>query len=226
MSDRPTDGLHHLRDAFMTGGWDAPADGCPDQGTLWDSAAGTLDPEADEAVLLHLARCGACAASWRLAHEMISPGVAENTPVVPLGAHRRHPPWRRPALLAAAAVVAAGLGLTTALLVHRGQPAFEPVYREQAAATTLQADPETLQLSRTNCLLRWTPGPEGTRYDLTVTDDDLSLLYTRKGLVNSQVLVPPEAIPPGTAAILWRITAHLPTGGVISSPTFRSDITD
>jgi hypothetical protein len=110
--------------------------------------------------------------------------------------------------------------------VHRGQPAVEPVYREQAAATTLQAHPEALCLPRTNCLLRWTPGPEGTRYDLTVTGEDLTLLHSRKGLEDPQFLVPPEVIPPATTAILWRVTAHLPGGGMVASPTFRSTLTD
>ena len=215
--------LDRLQDAFSSEKWGEPGADCPDEETLWASAAGELPPEEDHAVVLHLAGCPRCAPIWRLAREMIVPG--EEMTVVPLDAGRGTRPWQRPALLAAAAVVILGIGLGS-ILLHRGAPPSPPVYRQQTEKTRIVASPDTRQLPRTACRLRWSAGPEGTHYDLTVCGKDLSIVTVVKGLKRPEYVLPPERIPEPAGEILWRVTAHLPDGHTVTSRTFTSRIAE
>ncbi len=224
MNEREHAELARLREAFASGPWEVSTEGCPDPETLWASAAGELDTAENEAVLLHLARCRLCAAGWRLAREMISPGETGEERVVSLEKGRRPRIWRRPALLAAAATLLIGLGLGTSMLIQHRQAAPQPVYRRQQAALKIVASPVTQHLPRSGCRLRWNAGPPGTRYDLTVTGNDLGVLAVVKGLTAPQYLVPAEKIPTSTGEILWRVTVHLPGGDTLRSGTFRSRI--
>ncbi len=224
MNEREQDELTRLREAFSSVSWEPPSGDCPDSETLWASAAGELDTAANEAVLLHVARCGQCSAGWRLAREMISPGETVEERVVPLEKSRRSRIWRRPTFLAAAATLLIGLGLGTGLLIQHRKVAPQPVYRQQQPAFKIVAPPATEHLSRSGCRLRWNAGRAGTRYDLTVTGDDLGVLAVVKGLTAPEYLVPAEQIPESTREILWRVTAHLPGGDTVRSGTFRSRI--
>jgi len=157
---------------------------------------------------------------------MISPEEVKPAAVVPIEEGKRRSLWRSPALLAAAAMVAIGLGLGTALLFKNGQPAAQPVYRQPAETVKIEASPATRELPRTTCYLRWSSGPEGTRYDLIVTAKDLRVLAIAKALAAPEYLLPAEKIPASTHEIFWRVTAHLPGGDDISSETFTSRIED
>ena len=75
-------------------------------------------------------------------------------------------------------------------------------------------------------LLRWTAGPEGTTYDLHVTDEDLEVLATARRIGEAEYLVDPEALaglPPGEK-VLWRVVAYLPDGGQVASRTFVTPV--
>jgi len=224
MSQRKIEDIARLQNAFSSDDWESHTEGCPDSGTLWASAAGELKPVENEAILLHLARCAGCASSWRLAREMIMADEAASGTVVPIEERKQVSVWRRPALLAAAAMVVIGLG--TAALLHRGQPGPAPVYRQQQEAVTVRALPGTQELHRGACRLRWSGGPEGTRYDLTVTGKDLEILAVVRALTVPEYLLPREDIPRSVHTILWRVTAHLPDGRLANSRTFTSTIED
>jgi len=226
MNPRETDELARLREAFFSGGWEGPGDDCPDTDTLWASAAGELKPSQDEAVLLHLARCAECASVWRLAREMMEPGQAEPAAVLPMAARQPTAWWQRPGLLAAAAAVVIGLGVGMTMLLHQGRGAAPPVYRQQGQAMTIKASPSTRELPRTACRLQWSPGPEGTRYDLTITSEDLNVLATVNGLTVPEYILPAEKIPAQVHEILWRVRAHFPDGVIVSSATFTSRIVE
>ncbi|NOZ94319.1 MAG: zf-HC2 domain-containing protein [Acidobacteria bacterium] len=226
MTRREPGDLARLRDAFSAEAWAPPGTGCPDAEELWASAAGELDPQADQKILLHLAECAQCSGAWRLAREIVSPGETAEERVVRLEKGRRSRTWRRPAYLAAAATLLIGLGLGTGLLINRRGPASQPVYRQQRASVNIVASPQTQRLPRSACRLRWSAGPAGSRYDLTVTTKDLDILAVVRGLTEPEHLLPPEKIPRSTREILWRVTVHLPGGGSVSSKTFSSRIVD
>ncbi len=226
MKDRRAVTLDRLREAFSSGEWGPPSGECPGPAVLWASAAGELDPAADEAVLRHLAHCSQCASIWRLAREMAAPEEAGGSQVVPLDAGRRPPVWRRPGVLAAAATLLVAVGLGTGVLMERRHAASPPVYRKQPAASEIVASPAAAVLPRSRCRLRWSGVPDGSRFDLTVTGGELGVLAVARGLTAAEYLVPPDRIPEGTREILWRVTAHLPDGGTLRSRTFTSRIRD
>ena len=218
--------MDRLREAFSRGDMDAPSGECPDPGVLWASAAGELDPAANEAVLLHLARCGPCSSIWRLAREMARPEEAGGSQVAPLDEGRRPPIWRRPGVLAAAATLLVAVGLGTGVLMERRHATSPPVYRRQPSPSGIVASPGTGVLPRSRCLLRWSGAPAGSRFDLTVTGKELGVLAMVRGLTAAEYLLPQDRIPEGTHEILWRVTAHLPHGGILRSKTFTSRIED
>jgi hypothetical protein len=97
-----------------------------------------------------------------------------------------------------------------------------PVYREEPSAWLVSEVPEEDLLDRDACLLRWAAGPEGTTYDLRVTSEKLEPLARAWRLDRPEYRVEPaalEPLPPG-GKILWRVTAHLPGGRQVVSPTF------
>lgn len=197
-------------------------DGCPETEELWASAAGELDADADEAIILHLARCTECSSIWRLAREMLLTDHVSESSVVPIGDRRPPRTWRRVLIAAAAAAILVGVGLSTGLLV-RNKPS-PPVFREQHGDQTLVAAPETRLLPRAACRLHWTGGPEGSRYDLTVSDGNFEILATVKGLTQPSYTLPQQEIPETAVELFWRVTARLPDGRTLSSETFTTRI--
>jgi len=69
-------------------------------------------------------------------------------------------------------------------------------------------------------------GPDGTSYDLIVTDGELEILSTVKGLKEPEYTVPKGTIPASADELFWRVTARLPDGGSVSSETFTTVIDD
>ncbi len=225
MNDAQRGDPTRLRQALLAEDPQPASGGCPDTDDLWASAAGELDPAADEGIILHLARCSECSSIWRLAREMLPADHPSKSSVTPIGDRNRLRRWQRVLLPAAAAAALIGVGLTTGVLL-RNDPSSPPVYREQQGADGIAASPETSSLPRTACRLRWSAGPEGARYDLTVTDDRLEILDTVKRLTRPEYTLAPEAIPASTQELFWRVTAHLPDGRTMASPTFTTTIED
>jgi hypothetical protein len=188
---------------------------CPTSERVWDSAADRLGPEENREVVLHLAECGACATSWRLAREMeLAEAVAPGARTTPSGLRR----WLPLAAAAAAVVVLGGLALLR--LPERAGPA--PAFREQEESWLASELPDEALLPRGAALLRWSAGPEGTRYDLRVTTEDLEPLARAMRIEANEFLVPAgklEGLAEG-ASLLWRVTAHLPDGRQVHSRSF------
>ncbi len=225
MRNETADQLARMRQAFSSGNWDSPGEDCPDTETLWRSAAGELDPIAEEEIVLHLSRCPQCTSTWRLAREMIREEQSRAGSQVMAGSFGRKGAASRRWALAAAAAVVLGVGLGAGLFFDRG-PSSPPIYREQGDEHAIAPLPETKVVPRTACRFRWTPFPEGTRYDLTVTDERLDVLLSVKDLEEPEYLLPPNALPETISAVYWRVTAHLPDGAVISSETLRTRLVD
>jgi len=111
-------------------------------------------------------------------------------------------------------------------LFLKNDPTSTPVFRNQDNDYKILPSPEAKSRPRSACNLRWNTGPDGTRYDLIVTDGELEILSTVKGLNQPEYTVPQGQIPASTEELLWRVTAHLPDGGSVSSETFTTVIDD
>lgn len=201
-----------LRGEITLAGDDDP---CPPAERLVLSARGELPPAEDEPVLLHLARCTACGAAWRISRE-VGRGSAPAPRRAPRTLYRK----ARGPLAAVAALLLAAAGLSTLWLAPSGLPA--PVYREQPGAALRSRISEEAPLSRDQFLLRWSAGPEGTTYDVIVMSGEMEPLARGRGLGQPEYRVPPEALSgldPG-ARVFWQVVGYLPDGRRIASPTF------
>jgi hypothetical protein len=200
-----------------------PRDDCPPAERLWETLRKELPAEARREVIEHLAGCASCSEAWRLAVEM----VPEKVPEAPasrawlpgwLTAHRLVP-------LAAAAALAAAVGL--GLLLTRGPGARqEPGYREDRAPRIVSRVAEDVPLPRSDFRLRWSPGPEGARYDVRLTTESLEPVAAATGLLTPEWLVPESAlarVSPG-ARLLWQVEMRLPGGGRRHSETFVASL--
>lgn len=187
-----------------------------DAALVWEAVHGDLDAAARRALVARLATEPALAEAWRLAHAFDVPATAGAAPLRARG-------WRAAPWLAAAAV--AVLGLTATLLVPR--PAGD-------GATTRAGGAETVEsllaadavLTRDAFVLRWRPGPEGTRYQVRVTTIDLRVLATARDLERADYAVPAAALAdlPAGAPVLWQVEATVPTSGRVVSETFVTRI--
>lgn len=182
---------------------------CPDAGTLHDSAGGRLSTEEQEQVILHLSECGACSSAWRVARELTAAPSRSRAPLYALAT-------------AAAVILAAALGLW---LAGRGGEPVPPTYRTQESRW-IQSELDGAALPRGAFTLRWTAGPEGSSYDLTVTRVDLERVHRARELHAAAFTIPAadlEGIPSGTR-LLWQVTVRLPDGATEVSTTFVTTV--
>jgi hypothetical protein len=196
-----TDDLEALRAAFEAR--ETPdASGCPDAERLFAAARGGLSAEQRRAVVAHTAACAACAAGWRLAHEL--PGSTALRPA------RRAPAW----LAAAAVLAAAAAGV---IWLRAPEP---PAYREPSS--TAVASQTAATLPRDRFVLRWTATAPDARYAVWVTTEALAAVDAARGLERPEHTVPASALAelPAGAVLRWRVEATRPGGEVVRSPAF------
>ena len=131
---------------------------------------------------------------------------------------------RRPGPLAwigvAAAVTAIAVG--GAALVRRGREVDRPLFRDSERLAIRSLVPESIPLSRARCVLRWSGGPAGTRYNVEVATERLEIVDRARDLDRPEYLVPAKALaalPPG-ARLLWQVELRAPDGSRLTSPTF------
>ena len=81
---------------------------------------------------------------------------------------------------------------------------------------------EEKSLRRSNFRLRWTPGPEGSRYEVIVTTSQFKEVSRAVGLERAEFLISEEDLEeiPSGALLLWRVEMSGPDGARISSLTF------
>ena len=114
-----------------------------------------------------------------------------------------------------------GIGVVT--LLNR-EPA--DVYRATRSYVIESRLPADAALAPTAFRLEWTPGPEGSRYEVRVTTDDLRVITTMSDLTAPELVVRPEALSglaPGTH-LLWQVEASLPDGERVMSRTFMTRV--
>jgi hypothetical protein len=188
-------------------------DGCPAPERIWEAVRGELPAGEAEAIVDHTSSCGACAEAWRIAVE-----IARNAPVAAPRAWIRRPrAWLG---VGVAAMLALSIG--GAYLWRDRNRGAAPAFRQADGAVIRSLVAETTPLPRDGLVLRWSPGPDGTRYRVRVSREDLSLVAVAQNLERTEYQVPTAAlqsIAPNTR-LLWQVDASLPGGVRTTSPTF------
>jgi hypothetical protein len=188
---------------------------CAKPERVWSAVCGEAPREEARRLLLHAAGCPACGTALRLAREIsAASGVAVANPA------RAGIPWYG---WAAAAAAAAAL-LSLPLWLPSGEQPDASAYRDQGAEAIRSLVPDGEAMPREGFLLRWTPGPPGTRYSVRVTQADLTPVASTQALEGAEWHVPAEAFAglPAESLLYWRVEAHLPEGGESTSEAFRA----
>ncbi len=217
-ADSRADGL---RDAFASFAEVAGAGAaCPGADELWDAAAGRGERARVEAVVLHLGECGVCAAAWRVARDLQQAVAGARVLTGPRRWYRRT--WVQVVAAAAALIFAAGLAVQ--LGTARREATAEFRGREGDWIRPLVIDGQPLERER--CVLRWTPGPKGTVYDVRVLTEDLEPVARGRGLERAEFVVPAASLVrlPSGSRIVWQVTAHPPGDGTVDSRSFTSPV--
>jgi len=216
--------LERLRAAFTAPAMDEPAhEDCPSPETLWAAVRGELQPQALREVVDHTARCAACAEDWRLAVEVDRQAAQVESAPAKLPGNviaGRFGGWRS---LAAAAALAAGLFVAVGIYREAMVPS-QPAYRETQQETVRSLLGAGQALPRQAAVLRWTPLPGATAYDVSVGTETLRQVASAHGLAATEYRLPPAALGslPAGAKLLWRVEASFPDGHRVESPTFTT----
>jgi hypothetical protein len=219
MTENDTE-LDRYREAFATLAEDAGAtEGCPDTETIYRAVSGELSAAEVAEIVDHLSECASCAQAWTVARQMAPAAVESTEPSLGPDASARDrrgaSPWTWMGL-AAAAVLAVALG------VRVWQPEVPTVARSDEEGVVHSLLDESAPLSRNSFVLRWSGAPEGSRYRVSLTTEDLRPIARAEDLAAPEYRVDPESlsdVPRGTR-LLWRIETALPDGELVPSPTF------
>ena len=183
---------------------------------IWLAVSGALPPEERRELVERTATDPQCAETWRVASEMwrASQGAAVDGAAL-TGLTTRWPPrW-----LAAAAA----LFLVTAIGVVslRNQRSGDE-FRASPSFVVESLVPADTALPRDAFRLRWTPGPEGSRYQLRVTTEDLQVLATAADLTAPEFVIESAVVArlPRGANVFWQVDVSLPNGERLTSSTF------
>ena len=181
---------------------------------IWRAVSGELPAAERRRLVDRLARDPACAEAWRVATELweASGAVRQDD------AHTRSRLWSAPWLAAAAVLV---LAVGAALVIRLASPGGDE-FRDGGGYAIESQVPADATVSRDAFTLRWTPGPEGARYAVRVTTEELRVLMTATDLTTAELTVPADrfASVPDRSRVFWQVDATLAGGDTVSSPTF------
>jgi len=226
-----------LREAFASLSTSArTTEGCPDPDRIWAAALGEPRPGETKRLAEHTLHCPSCAESWRLALElggsaMRSPAATESTAFGPPARERALArseaatgPWwfrRRSGwiLAAAAALVLAAVGIR---VLQRPEATDTEYYRSPEEAGIRSLVPEDRLLPREACVLKWSAGPEGARYNVRVASEDLREITSARSLAAAEYAIPASLLQdlPPRSRLLWQVELLLPDGERRISVTF------
>lgn len=200
-----------------------PADrpqGCTPPDDIWEAVAGHRTEEDVRAMLEHSLGCADCAALWRLARELAAAGIGAAEGAAPPVHFLRRARW-----VVGAGALAAAAVLVVAL-VPRLTARHEPPVVRGGEAEGLRPLAAGASLVRAHPVLRWTGAPEGSRYTVTVSTADLTVLFRKGGLATPEVDLPPGTLAgvPSGADVVWRVEATLPDGRRMTSGAFLSRV--
>lgn len=202
----------HLRDAFASLEGDARRS--IDSGRIFDALHGDVSVEQRRALVDELLTDGDAAEAWRLALELAPEPHAR-----PRAFLVRRGGWMS---MAAAAALVAMIGWQ---LTAPQRPADQPSYRGFNGPRIASALPPGVAITRVTPTLRWT-GVEGARYRVRVLRTDLTVIAQSDELTLTEYTLKSGALDqiPAGAQILWQVTAHIPTEGIVESPTFYARV--
>jgi hypothetical protein len=180
---------------------------------VWRAVSGELPAEERREMVERLATDPACAEAWRVAHALQDARRGD----VRVAAFGKTRSWS-PAWIGLAAALVFGV----AAGIYQIRRAPESMFRTQAQYVVESPIPSDSALPRDAFVLRWTPGPEGSRYHVRVTTEDLQVLTTASDISVPEFRVPPEPLSkvPSGSRVLWQVVASLPSGERVSSQTF------
>ncbi len=215
---------------------------CPSSDRIWSAVHLELPTTERLQVIDHVAECPVCAESWQLAMQLgagaasaraehpsssLAALTAPGEPgAVGTSARAEHPSTSfaevvrrayRP-LAAVAALLVLAVGIT--YMIRTPEPSDVPGQR---------GVPRILEdgvLPKDDFRLRWTAGPDGSRYDVVLTTVDLQPVAEARGLQTPEYRVPPERLAAVTAGtpLLFRVVAHTPDGTRLSSRTVQVSV--
>jgi hypothetical protein len=218
--------LERLRTAWASLPPSERGPGCAPPEEIWAAVQGEHPGERARTLIEHAVGCADCATLWRLARELSAAPADADAPERSLAAQKpaRVLPFRR--------AVAVGAGLLAAAVVafvlvpRLSPPAGPPAELRGTGGAELRMAPGTESVFRNRATLRWTGAPPGSRYAITVSTSDLTVLFRASGLTATEVEVPATALAgvPVGSQVLWRIEAILPDGTRLASPAFLTRI--
>lgn len=207
-----------LAAAFRSAAEDSrPREDCPDPERIWSAVHDELPIAERLAIVDHLAECPTCAEAWRLAHEIV--------PVEATAARRNwFSTFRQSVALQTAAAVVLIVGVVFAIRILR--PTSNPEVRDPGTVVLRSELGEGAVLPRDDFRLRWSGGPPGSRYELTVTTRDLDVVVDVRGLERAEYRVDAARLAPLSSGtrLLWRVVARAPDGLTAASPTFEVSV--
>lgn len=202
-----------LKEAFHAVADNAPDDpSAEDVARVWSAVAGELPAEERRQLVERTATDAPLAQAWRVAHELHQAQLDGAVNV------RRSSSWWPAALMGIAAtlIVAAGVRV----LYFDRTPA--DVYRDSGGYVITSELATDAALPRDAFVLKWKPGPQGSRYLVRVTTADLQVIMTAPELTAAELTIPSTALAPVPAGgrVLWQVVMSSPAGETVSSQTF------
>lgn len=205
-----------LREAFAALA-ESETGGEVDTMRVWKAAAGDLPAEERREVIERMALDPGYAEAWRLAVELLrASGDRRETPEdASASSTKRRRFWHHPYFLAAAAVLLVGV---LGIYLPNVLAPTEPIFRGGPIQSLVSGD---RTLPRDDFRLRW-QAPQGARFDVRVTTEDLRVIDTASGLEASEYVVPAESLADleSGATIFWQVDATLSDGATVQSETF------
>jgi hypothetical protein len=222
---RPPGDLARFREAFAADyAPEPPASPCRSPAWIWEAARGQAPPRDVEAFIDHTTTCSACGDVWRLARSLVR--ESDERAVAPGGA--RPAEWLTSfRALATAAALLLAVGFLAYRATQPAAPAAPARFRESPAATAVRSlVDERTPLPRARVVLRWTPGPPGSRYDLEVLTEDLRLLTRASAIEVTEYAVPEDSLAAlaSGSMIVWRVETIAGDGRRTPSPPFLARI--
>jgi len=193
-----------------------PTRECPAPDRFWAALRRELPSSQVRDLVDHTVTCPSCAQAWRLARE-VAEGLGPATE-----RQRERTRWTWGALAAVATLLIAVAIPLFRMALGPGTPAYRDT--EDAAVRSLLD--EAVPLPPDRCVLRWTRGPSGCRYDIQVTTEALVPVARAEALASPEFKVQASALiglPPGTR-LLWRVETILEDGTRVSSVTFLTTL--
>jgi hypothetical protein len=225
VTDRITD--ERLRDAFQALVEESDTVCAEaDLDSIWRAASGELPAEERRALVDRMAADPALAEAWRLAHAIQHPDAGTGAAAPPAVSVRPISPWSwfalTPRLALAAVLVAA---VFAGLVYQLRQPPIDE-FRDPSTSTVRSLLAPEAPLERETFRLLWTQGPEGSRYHVRVTTEDLRLLAEARDLTSAEFTVGPDALSTLRAGdrVLWQVEMTRPDGVRVSSRTFVQQV--